>query len=133
MTYYARGSGSFELVLILRSEHCLTGFDDNIIAMCAHGVIMRKVQVLPLETYGVQASAKFIRSVTDPSWPKSALVKSPILEPICPVAFFDTLWLKIREDAVVRTKATYFALILSPGGTRDIPSSRIECTEDAKF
>ena len=37
-----------------------------------------------------------------------------------PVVFFDALRRKIKEDAVVRNKATYLALDMLPDGSRDI-------------
>jgi putative transposase len=49
------------------------------------------------------------------------------------VVFFDALRVKIREDAVVRSKAVYLALGVLPDGTRDILGIWIENTEGAKF
>jgi transposase-like protein len=43
--------------------------------------------------------------------------------------FFDALRVKIREDAVVRSKAVYLALGVLPDGTRDILGIWIENTE----
>lgn len=42
------------------------------------------------------------------------------LEPMYPVVFFDALRRKIKEDVVVRNKATYLALDMLPDGSRDI-------------
>lgn len=42
------------------------------------------------------------------------------LEPMHPVVFFDALRVKIREDAVVRSKAVYLALGVLPDGARDV-------------
>lgn len=50
-----------------------------------------------------------------------------------PVVFFDALRVKIREDAVVRSKAVYLALAILPDGSRDILGIWIENTEGAKF
>ena len=55
------------------------------------------------------------------------------LEPMYPVVFFDALRVKIREDAVVRSKAVYLALAVLPDGSRDILGIWIENTEGAKF
>ena len=49
------------------------------------------------------------------------------------VVFFDALRVKIREDAVVRSKAVYLALGVLADGTRDILGIWIENTEGAKF
>jgi putative transposase len=50
-----------------------------------------------------------------------------------PVVFFDALRVKIRDEAVVRSKAVYLALAVLPDGTRDILGLWIEQTEGAKF
>jgi len=50
-----------------------------------------------------------------------------------PVVFFDALRVKMRDEAVVRTKAVYLALGLLPDGSRDILGVWIEQTEGAKF
>jgi putative transposase len=50
-----------------------------------------------------------------------------------PVVFFDALRVKIRDEAVVRSKAVYLALAIVPDGTRDVLGIWIEQTEGAKF
>src|SRR5207247_7015122 len=55
------------------------------------------------------------------------------LEPMYPVVFFDALRVKIRDEAVVRSKAVYLALAVLPDGSRDVLGIWIEQTEGAKF
>jgi putative transposase len=50
-----------------------------------------------------------------------------------PVVCFDALRVKIRDEAVVRSKAVYLALALLPDGTRDVLGIGIEQTAGAKF
>ena len=50
-----------------------------------------------------------------------------------PVVFFDALRVKIRDEATVRSKATYLALAVLPDGRREILGLWIEQTEGAKF
>ena len=47
--------------------------------------------------------------------------------------FFDALRVKIRDEAVVRSKAVYLALAMRPDGTRDSIGIWVEQTEGAKF
>jgi putative transposase len=47
--------------------------------------------------------------------------------------FFDALRVKIRDEAVVRSKAVYLALAVLPDGTREILGIWIEQSEGAKF
>ncbi len=50
-----------------------------------------------------------------------------------PVVFFDAPRVKIKEDAVVRNKAIYLALVVQRDGCRDNLRIWIEGTEGAKF
>ena len=125
--------GSFEPVLIPKHERRFTGFDDKIVAMYARGMTMREIQGFLLESYAVEVSAEFISSVTDAVLAEVTAWQARPLETMYPVVFFDALRVKIKEDAVVRTKAIYLALGVLPDGTRDILGLWIEGTEGAKF
>jgi transposase-like protein len=55
------------------------------------------------------------------------------LEPMYPLVFFDALQVKIRDEGLVRNKAVYVALGVTPEGTKDILGLWIETSEGAKF
>jgi len=125
--------GSFEPQLIGKHERRFTGFDDKIIAMYARGMTVREIQGFLAEMYSVDVSPDLISSVTDAVMSEVTAWQSRPLEQVYPVVFFDTLRVKIREDAVVRSKAVYLALGVLADGTRDILGIWIENTEGAKF
>jgi putative transposase len=125
--------GSFEPQLIGKHERRFTGFDDKIIAMYARGMTVREIQGFLSEMYSVDVSPDLISSVTDAVMSEVTAWQSRPLEQVYPVVFFDALRVKIREDAVVRSKAVYLALGVLPDGTRDILGIWIENTEGAKF
>ena len=125
--------GSFEPQLIGKHERRFTGFDDKIIAMYARGMTVREIQGFLAEMYSVDVSPDLISSVTDAVMSEVTAWQSRPLEQVYPVVFFDALRVKIREDAVVRSKAVYLALGVLPDGTRDILGIWIENTEGAKF
>ena len=125
--------GSFEPQLIAKHERRLAGFDDKILAMYARGMTVREVQAFLAEMYGVEVSPEFISSVTDAVMSDVTSWQARPLEPMYPVVFFDALRVKIRDEAVVRSKAVYLALGVLPDGTRDILGLWIEKTEGAKF
>ena len=83
--------------------------------------------------YSVDVSPDLISRVTDEVMSEVTAWQTRPLEPMYPVVFFDALRVKIREDAVVRSKAVYLALGVLPDGTRDILGIWIENTEGAKF
>jgi putative transposase len=125
--------GSFEPQLIGKHERRFTGFDDKIIAMYARGMTVREIQGFLAEMYAVDVSPDLISSVTDAVMSEVTAWQSRPLESMYPVVFFDALRVKIREDAVVRSKAVYLALGVLPDGSRDILGIWIENTEGAKF
>lgn len=126
-------AGTFEPQLIGKHERRFTGFDDKIIAMYARGMTVREIQGYLSEMYAVDVSPDLISKVTDAVMSEVTVWQSRPLEMMYPVVFFDALRVKIREDAVVRSKAVYFALGILPDGTRDILGLWIENTEGAKF
>jgi putative transposase len=78
-------------------------------------------------------SPELISAVTDAVIAEVTAWQARPLEPMYPVVFFDALRVKIRDEAVVRSKAVYLALAVLPDGTRDILGIWIEQTEGAKF
>lgn len=98
--------GSFEPILIPKLERRFTGFDEHIIAMYARGMTMRELPGFLLECYGTEVSADFISSVTEAVMSEVTAWQARPLEPMYPVVFFDAPRQKIKEDAVVRNKAS---------------------------
>jgi putative transposase len=125
--------GSFEPQLIGKHERRFTGFDDKIIALYARGMTVREIQGFLAEMYAVEVSPDLISRVTDAVLSEVTAWQARPLEAMYPVVFFDALRVKIREDAVVRSKAVYLALGMLPDGSRDILGIWIENTEGAKF
>jgi transposase-like protein len=125
--------GSFAPQLIPKHERRFTGFDDKILALYARGLTVREIQAFLAEAYTVEVSPDFISTVTDAVLAEVSEWQTRPLEPMYPVVFFDALRVKIRDEAVVRSKAVYLALAVLPDGTRDILGIWIEQTEGAKF
>src|SRR5688500_1605379 len=125
--------GTFEPQLIGKHEQRFTGFDDKVIALYARGLTVREIQAFLKDMYAVDVSPDLISAVTDAIVAEVTAWQSRPLEPMYPVVFFDALRVKIRDEAVVRSKAVYLALAVLPNGTRDILGIWIEQTEGAKF
>ena len=125
--------GTFEPQLIGKHERRFTGFDDKVIALYARGLTVREIQAFLREMYAVDVSPDLISGVTDAVVAEVTAWQARPLERMYPVVFFDALRVKIRDEAVVRSKAVYLALAVLPDGTRDILGIWIEQTEGAKF
>jgi putative transposase len=116
-----------------KHERRFTGFDGKIIAMYARGMTVREIQGFLAEMHSVDVSPELISSVTDAVMSEVMAWQTRPLESMYPVVFFDALRVKIREDAVVRSKAVYLALGVLPDGSRDVLGIWGENTEGAKF
>jgi putative transposase len=126
-------NGTFEPQLIKKGQRRLEGFDEKVIAMYARGMTVREIQGFLLDQYKVEVSPDFISSVTDAVTEEVTAWQNRPLERMYPVVFFDALRVKIREEAVVRNKAIYFALGVTTEGTKEILGFWIEQNEGAKF
>jgi len=126
-------AGTFAPVLIPKHERRFTGFDDKILALYARGLTVREIQAFLREMYVVDVSPDVISTVTDAIVDEVAAWQARPLEPMYPVVFFDALWVKMREEGVVRSKAVYLALGVRSDGSRDILGIWIEQSEGAKF
>ena len=125
--------GTFEPQLIGKHERRFTGFDDKIIAMYARGMTVREIQGYLAQMYAMDVSADLISRVTDAVMSEVTTWQTRALESMYPVVFFDALRVKIKDDAVVRSKAVFLALGILPDGSKDILGLWIENTEGAKF
>ena len=125
--------GTFEPQLIGKHQRRFTGFEDKIIALYARGLTVREIQAFLAEMYAVDVSPDLISSVTDAVVAEVTAWQARPLERLYPVVFFDALRVKIRDEAVGRSKAVYLALGILTDGTREILGLWIEQTEGAKF
>ena len=71
---------------------------------------VREIQAFLPRCTRVEVSPDLISSVTDAVVAEVTAWQARPLEPMYPVVFFDALRVKIREEAVVRSKAVYLAL-----------------------
>ena len=129
--------GSLEPVIVLKYEHRCTGFDEKIVAMDVRGRTVREIQGFLSDIYGTEVSLEFISKVTDEVLAEVTAWQSRPLEPVYPVIFFDASRVKICGDAMtramVRNKAIYLALGVSPDGSRDVLGIWTKQTESAMF
>lgn len=125
--------GSFDPKLIARYQRRFPGFDEKIVSMYARGMTVREIQGHLVELYGLEVSPDLISTITDAGLETVAEWQNRPLEAMYPLVFFDALRVKIRDEGLVRNKAVYVALGVTPDGTKDILGLWIETSEGAKF
>jgi putative transposase len=125
--------GTFDPKLIQRYQRRFPGFDEKIVSMYARGMTVREIQGHLFELYGLDVSPDLISTITDAVLETVAEWQNRPLEAMYSLVFFDALRVKIRDEGLVRNKAVYIALGVTPDGTKDILGLWIETTEGAKF
>jgi putative transposase len=123
----------FDPVLVGKYQRRLPGFDDKVISLYARGLSTREIQGHLAEIYGAEVSPDLISTVTDAVSAEVAEWQARPLDPLYPVVFFDALRVKVRSDGMVRNKAVYLALGITPDGRKTVLGLWIEQTEGAKF
>jgi len=126
-------AGSFEPQLIAKGQTRFDGFDDKILSLYARGMTVREIQGHLAELYGAEVSPDLISRVTDAVLDEVREWQNRPLDPVYPVVFFDALRVKIRDEGLVKNKAVYVALAVSPDGAKEVLGLWIEQTEGAKF
>ena len=81
---------------------------------------VREIQGQLAELYGTEVSPDLISRVTDGVLDEVREWQNRPLDRVYPVVFFDALRVKIRDEGLVRNKAVYVALGVTPEGTKDI-------------
>jgi putative transposase len=111
----------------------LAGLDDKILGLYAGGMTVRDISAHLAELYGVEIGRDTISRVTDAVLEDVAAWRSRPLDRVYPIVYFDALFVKVREDRSVRSRACYLALGVTVDGDREVLGIWWQETEGAKF
>jgi transposase-like protein len=125
--------GSFDPRLVGKRQTRLAGLDDKILGLYAGGMTVRDISAHLVELYGVQIGRDTISRVTDAVLEDVAAWRSRPLDRVYPIVYFDALFVKVREDRSVRSRACYLALGVTCDGDREVLGIWWQETEGAKF
>jgi putative transposase len=126
-------SGQFEPLLVGKGQRRLAGLDEKIVGLYARGMTMGEIRGFIAEQYGVEVSAELISTVTDGVLEAVQEWQSRPLERVYPIVIFDALWVKMKEEGVVKNQAVYLALGTRVDGTKEILGIWVSQSEGAKF
>ena len=126
-------NASFDPRIVRNGQRRIDGFDDKVISMYACGMSVREVRGHLRELYGVEVSLDPINRRTDAVLEEVRAWQNRALESVCPIAIFDALRVKIRDEGIVRNKAVCVALAVTRDGCRDVLGIWIENQEGARF
>ena len=125
--------GSFEPKLVGKRQTRLAGLDEKILGLYAGGMTVRDIERQLRELYGVELGRDTISRVTDAVLEDVEAWRTRPLEAVYPIAYFDCLMVKVREDRSVRTRACYLAIGVTVDGEREVLGIWWRETEGAKF
>jgi transposase-like protein len=126
-------NGSFTPTLVKKRQRRLEGFDDKVLALYVRGLTTRDIQGHLEELYGVEVSPTLISTITDAVLEDVRTWQSRPLEAVYPILYVDCLFVKSRQDGVVKTKAVYVALGVTLQGEKELLGLWVSDTEGAKF
>ena len=98
-------NGEFAPQLIGKHQRRWEGFDETILALYAHGLSMRDIQSFLQSKYALEVSPEFISSVCESVSAGVKEWRQRPLAPVWPIVYLDALFLKVRDEGKVVTKA----------------------------
>jgi putative transposase len=125
--------GSFAPQLVGKRQTRLAGLDERILGLYAGGMSVRDIEEHLSDLYGVEIKRDTISRVTDAVLEDVAAWRTRPLDAVYPIAYFDALMVKVREDRSVRTRACYLAIGVTVEGDREVLGIWWQDTEGAKF
>jgi putative transposase len=126
-------AGTFEPQLVAKRQTRLAGLDEKILGLYAGGMSVRDIESHLASLYGVEIKRDTISRVTDAVPADVQAWRTRPLERVYPIAYFDCLMVKVREDRSVRSRACYLAIGVSVEGEREVLGIWWQETEGAKF
>jgi transposase-like protein len=126
-------NAEFEPKIIPKYQRDISGIEEKVISLYAHGMSTRDIHDQLQDIYGIELSAEMVSEITDRILPDIKEWQSRPLNPIYPFVFMDTIHYKIREDGRIINRAAYIVLGVTLEGEKDILSITIGANESSKF
>ncbi len=126
-------NGTFEPQLVPKHSRRLAGFDEKVLGLYARGMSVREIQAHLEELYATDVSPELISRVTDAVWDEIRAWQSRPLDRCYAVVWLDALFVKVRDQGIVKNQATYVAVGLRLDGRKEVLGLWMDESEGAKF
>ncbi len=100
-------NGEFEPKLIPGYQRDISGIEEKMISLYAHGMSTRDIHDQLNDLYGIEVSAEMVSKITDKILPQVKEWQSCPLNPVYPFVFMDCIHYKVREDGRILSRAAY--------------------------
>ena len=127
-------NGTFEPEIVKKRQTILNAtLDNKILSLYSAGMSYADVSNHLAEIYGVEVSAATISAVTNKLLPLVTAWRNRPLAAIYPIVFLDAMFVKIRDEGRVITKALYNILGVNQSGYKEILGFYLADGEGANF
>ncbi len=126
-------NGEFEPKLIPKYQRDISGIEEKVISLYAHGMSTRDIHDQLQELYGIEMSAEMVSKITDKILPEAKEWQARPLNPVYPFVFMDCIHYKDREDGRILSRAAYIVLGVTVDGHKEILSITVGANESSKF
>jgi putative transposase len=114
-------AGTFSPVLVpKRAGRVAGGLDDMVISLYAHGMTVRDIVHHLAQVYGTDLSAETVSRITEQVMEEVKTWQTRPLDPVYAVAFFDAIFVKVRDNHVVANKPAYLAIGIDAEGDKHV-------------
>ena len=110
---------------VKKYQTSLTGFNEKILWLYAHGLSTRDIAAQIQEWYGVEVSPTLISNVTEAVMDEVRQWQNRPLESLYPIMYMDCLVVKVKENQRLINKAVYLALGVNMEGQKE-PASDVD-------
>lgn len=124
-------NGEFEPRLIPKYQRVISGIEEKVISLYAHGMITRDIHGQLQELYGIEMSAEMVSKITDKLLPEVKEWQTRPLNPVYPFVFMDCIHYKVREDGRILSRAAYIVLGVTVDRHKEILSITVGRTSPA--
>ncbi|MFI1259179.1 IS256 family transposase [Streptomyces netropsis] len=112
-------NGEFVPRIVPRNARWLSGFDEQVLALYARGMMVRDIQFCLAKMYGTDVSPDLISKVTDAVNDEITAWQSRPLDSLWPVVYIDVLWIKVR-DGRIANRPVYLAVGVDLDGCKHV-------------
>ncbi len=126
-------NGDFDPQIVKKGQRSISSFDEKIISMYVRGLSTRDIQDHVMEIYEANIFPTSISNITNKIMDVARDWQSRPLEKIYPIAYFDAIHFKMRQNGKVVNKAAYTCLGIDLSEKKDVLGLWIGESEGAKF
>jgi len=112
--------GIYKPIIVKNRQKDISGMEERILSLFAHGMSIRDIQEFIEDTYGIDFSPETISNITDRVMDEVKRWRTRPLEPIYAIIYMDAIFYKIRRDSSVKNLPVYAIIGITLEGKRDI-------------